>query len=132
MNQTDLDSHIQAARAQVQASEALVAQQQPTQTDETWWSATNAMTISVAVLVFGIFVLLLAAYLIRIGKSSESVLRIFGTVLIVVVSVFLVVAGYTSTQIAPVMGLLGTIAGYLLGKETTTKTERDQNKEETK
>jgi biopolymer transport protein ExbB/TolQ len=32
-------------------------------------------------------------------------------------AVFLVVAGYTDTQIAPVMGLLGTVAGYLLGKE---------------
>ena len=132
MNESDLDSQLQAARARVQTSESLIAQQQPALTDETWWSVTNAMTISVTVLVFGMFVLLLAAYLIRIGKSSESVLRIFGTVLIIVISVFLVVAGYTSTQIAPVMGLLGTIVGYLLGKEAATKSEKDQSKDPTK
>lgn len=83
-----------------------------------WWSVTNAMTISVSVLVFGFLVILLATYLIKVGKGTEPVLRIFGTILIVMFSVFLVVAGYTDTQIAPVMGLLGTIVGYLLGKET--------------
>ncbi|MBI3014428.1 MAG: hypothetical protein HYY65_05065 [Candidatus Tectomicrobia bacterium] len=83
-----------------------------------WWSVTDAMTISASVLVFGLLVILLATYLIRAGKHTEAVLRIFGTILIVMVAVFLVVAGYTDTQIAPVMGLLGTIAGYLLGKET--------------
>ena len=85
---------------------------------QSWWSVTNAMTISVVVLVFGFLVLLLATYLIKLGKNTEAVLRIFGTILIVLVAVFLVVAGYTDTQISPVMGLLGTIAGYLLGKET--------------
>jgi hypothetical protein len=40
----------------------------------------------------------------------------FGTILIITTSVFLVVAGYSSNQIAPVTGLLGTLAGYLLGK----------------
>jgi hypothetical protein len=83
-----------------------------------WWSVTNAMTISATVLVFGLCVIVLATYLIRAGKNTEAVLRIFGTILIVMVAVFLVVAGYTDTQIAPVMGLLGTIVGYLLGKET--------------
>lgn len=87
------------------------------------------MTISSVVLVFGVFVLLLATYLIRIGKNSEPVLRIFGTILIIVISVFLVVAGYTSNQIAPVMGLLGTIAGYLLGKETGARAGLEPGKE---
>jgi hypothetical protein len=84
-----------------------------------WWSVPDAMTISVTVLVFGLLVILLATYLIRAGKNTEAVLRIFGTILIVMVAVFLVVAGYTDAQIAPVMGLLGTFAGYLLGKETS-------------
>ncbi len=84
----------------------------------TWWSVTNAMTISSIVLLFGLLVIFLATYLIRKGINTEAVLRIFGTILIITVSVFLVVAGYTDIQIAPVMGLLGTIAGYLLGKET--------------
>jgi hypothetical protein len=83
------------------------------------WSAQNAMTVSSAVLVYSLVVLALATYLIRLGKSSSSVLRIFGTILIISSSIFLIVAGYTSQQIAPAMGLLGTLAGYLLGKESS-------------
>lgn len=82
-----------------------------------WWSVDQAMTISAAVLIFGLFVLLIAAFLILHGCPSQEVLRILGTVLILVSAIFLVVAGYSDTQIAPVMGLLGTIVGYLLGKE---------------
>lgn len=92
-----------------------------------WWSTTSAMTMSAAVLVFGLVVIVLATYLIRLGKSSEAVLRIFGTILIIVIAVFLVVAGYSDTQIAPVMGLLGTIAGYLLGKESKEKPSSQSN-----
>ena len=84
------------------------------------WSAQNAMTVSSAVLVYSLIVLALATYLIRLGKSSSSVLRIFGTILIISSSIFLIVAGYTSQQIAPAMGLLGTLAGYLLGKESAS------------
>ena len=83
------------------------------------WSAHNAMTVSSVVLIYSLIVLALATYLIRLGKSSESVLRIFGTILIISSSVFLIVAGYTNQQIAPAMGLLGTVAGYLLGKESS-------------
>lgn len=40
-----------------------------------------------------------------------------GLTLVVTAGLFLITAGYSETQIAPMMGLLGTIAGYLLGKE---------------
>ncbi|MFI5304451.1 MAG: hypothetical protein ACHQYP_06610 [Nitrospiria bacterium] len=60
----------------------------------------------------------IAAYLLGKGRNAETVLRTFGTVLIIISAIFLVVVGYNDTQISPVMGLLGTIAGYLLGKET--------------
>lgn len=84
---------------------------------KTWWRVDDAMTISTVVLGFGALVLILAVFLLRKTEvSAESVLRVFGTILIIVCSIFLVVAGYTDQQMGPVMGLLGTIAGYLLGK----------------
>jgi hypothetical protein len=98
---------------------------QPSAPEATWWSVTNAMTMSSIVLLFGLLVILLATYLVRSGQNTESVLRIFGTILIIMVSVFLVVAGYNDTQIAPVMGLLGTIVGYLLGKDTKETSGKD-------
>lgn len=87
-----------------------------------WWSTTEAMTISSTVLLFGLVVFFLATYLIKIGKEVEAILRVFGTIMIVFLAVFLVVAGYSDTQIAPVMGLLGTIAGYLLGRHVDAAT----------
>ena len=36
--------------------------------------------------------------------------------MVVTAGLYLIVAGYSDTQIAPMMGLLGTIIGYLLGK----------------
>jgi hypothetical protein len=85
------------------------------------WTATNALTISGGVLVFGLVVLLVAAHLIRNGKSADSILKIFGTITIIIAAVFLIVAGYSDRQISPVIGLLGTIAGYLLGKESNKR-----------
>src|SRR6266853_700176 len=92
----------------------------------TWWTTTSAMTMSTAVLVFGLLTLCLAAYVIRRGHPWEAVLKIFGMVLIIVLTVFLIVAGYDDKQIAPAMGLLGTIAGYLLGKDIS-KTQGSQS-----
>ena len=91
----------------------------------TWWTTQNAMTISTVVLGFALLVLCLMTYLVVKKPSSdgEMILRVFGTVIIIFGALFLVVAGYTETQMGPVMGLLGTIAGYLLGK--TAAKEKD-------
>ena len=86
--------------------------------EPSFWASNNPIAISSVVFGFGIFVILIAAFLIRSGKGAESVLRVLGTILIIFAALFLVVAGYSDKQIAPVMGLLGTIAGYLLGRET--------------
>jgi hypothetical protein len=99
---------------------------QKTSADTDWWSVQDAMTISASVLVFGCFIMLLATILLYRGTTSHDVLKLFGTMIIVISSVFLVVAGYSDTQIAPVIGLLGTIAGYLLGSKDTTENDDDK------
>jgi hypothetical protein len=50
------------------------------------------------------------------GRDMDAVLRVLGTLTIIIAAIFLVVAGYSDRQVAPAMGLLGTIAGYLLGR----------------
>lgn len=90
-----------------------------------WWSVGDAMTVSAAVLVFGSLIMLLATCLLYLGRNADDVLKLFGTLIIVISAVFLVVAGYSDTQIAPVIGLLGTIAGYLLGRESTPEVKKD-------
>jgi len=92
----------------------------------TWWTTQNAMTISTVVLGFAFLVLCLLTYLVVKKPSSdgEMILRMFGTIIIIFGALFLIVAGYSETQMGPVMGLLGTIVGYLLGKAGPK--ERDQ------
>lgn len=93
-----------------------------------WWTAADAMTISSAVLIFGCVIMFLATYLLYKGKNADDVLKLFGTIIIVISAVFLVVAGYTDTQISPVIGLLGTIAGYLLGSKSAEEESISVNK----
>ncbi|MDF0487818.1 hypothetical protein PX554_06725 [Sphingomonas sp. H39-1-10] len=86
-----------------------------------WWNTQNAMTISSAVLLFGVVVIALAAFTAPKETSVEGRLRFFGTIMIITMATFLVVAGYDDKQIAAPLGLLGTIVGYLLGRETSTR-----------
>jgi len=76
------------------------------------------MTISSVILIFGAVVVGIAAYLIRKETDGQIILKVLATILIITFAVFLIVAGWSDQQIAPAMGLLGTIAGYLLGKDT--------------
>lgn len=85
----------------------------------------DSLMLSYVVVGFGVFVLLCITYLIQKNKQPDILLRPFGTILIVIGAVFLIVAGYSEKQIAPVIGLLGTIAGYILGKESKEKSETD-------
>lgn len=81
----------------------------------------DSFALTCLLLSFGLIILLLITYLIKTGKDPEQLLRSFGTVLIIIAAVFLIVAGYSEKQIAPVIGLLGTIVGYLLGKSSVKK-----------
>lgn len=82
------------------------------------WSPELVVTLSLSILVFGLLVLILMTFLYTRDRVSPLILPAFGVPLIIVAAVVLVVAGFNSQQIAPVIGLLGTIAGYLLGKDS--------------
>jgi hypothetical protein len=78
-----------------------------------------AFYLSLSILVFGL-ILCLAEILVLFKKKDvcwdTSAFRVFGLTLIIVSGVFLISAGYSEYQIASMMGLLGTVAGYLLAK----------------
>ncbi|MGV3586310.1 MAG: hypothetical protein ACO1OF_04855 [Adhaeribacter sp.] len=78
--------------------------------------------LSLYVLAFGILVILLEIYLIRNKNiSSEDTIKFVIITIIIVSTLFLITAGYSNDQIAPAVGLLGTIAGYLLGRINSPK-----------
>ncbi len=117
MSQT-IAEQLQAQTARLPAARAAVTEQAADASSGKlpWWSVTDAMTISASILLFGLLVMMLATWALRHGIAAGLVLRLFGMLTIIVLAVFLVVAGYDSQQIAPVTGLLGTLAGYLVGR----------------
>ena len=72
-----------------------------------------------AIVVLSLFVIF-ASYFLRknAGFSEEGVIRLVSLILIVSGTLFLVTLGYSAEQIAPALGILGTIAGYMLGRAT--------------
>jgi hypothetical protein len=83
------------------------------------WSPDLVRFLSVSVLLFTFLALLLSAVLLWRQKSpGTSVLRIFGIITIIGMSAVLLVVGYSNSQLTPIIGLFGAIAGYLLGRDT--------------
>lgn len=54
------------------------------------------------------------------GWGTQSI-RVVGLTLVLTSGLFLIVTGYSQEQIAPMIGLLGTITGFLLGKTASAK-----------
>jgi hypothetical protein len=79
------------------------------------------IALSLLVLAFGVILTLLQhrVLLKRPGDiSQEGILVLHSVTLIVVATLFLITAGYTERQVAPAMGLFGTIIGYILGRRS--------------
>lgn len=74
--------------------------------------------LSCAVLAFGVIAMILALVVVIRTSSCwapRDVINLFGLILIVSGALVLVTAGYSSQQITGVIGLLGSLGGYLLG-----------------
>jgi len=85
--------------------------------------------LSIGVLAFGLILIVLEMHLIKTKKISEELLVKFILITLIVTStLFLITAGYDNNQIAPAMGLFGSIAGYLLGRSmNNNKPNKDEN-----
>lgn len=79
------------------------------------WSSYDVFVSSSMILLFGFLLFCIMALLVARKHLAMDVIRLCALPLIIVSAIFLVVVGYSAEQIAPVLGLLGSIAGYLLG-----------------
>ncbi len=78
--------------------------------------------MSSSVLFFGLLVFLAELYLMRlISFQPEQSIKLIAVTLIVVSTLFIITTGFSSEQIAPAMGLFGTVAGYMLGRSQAGK-----------
>jgi hydrogenase/urease accessory protein HupE len=78
--------------------------------------------LTVIILVFGLIALGFLYAIARRPQTTPMVLRIYVITIIVFGTLAIVAAGYSSEQVAPVMGLFGTIAGYILGRSERKET----------
>ena len=78
---------------------------------------TNELWLSFGVLIFGFLVMLVELYLMKVNHFDQGqALKFILVTLVITSALFLIAAGFSNNQIASAMGLLGTIAGYLLGR----------------
>ncbi len=95
------------------------ARQPPRTTAEHTWTE---IAFSCAVLGFGLLTLLLECWLALKDKlAGDLAFKIIGVTIVVTAGLFVIPAGYSQDQMSPLMGLLGAVAGYLLGKESLTR-----------
>lgn len=97
-----------------------VQSMQPAQTES---AEIQSTTLSIATLVFGV-VLILIVLLFKSASQANTfpIYKLIGIMFIGTVSVFLIPAGFDNAQITPVVGLLGTLAGYLAGSNHSANT----------
>lgn len=82
--------------------------------------------LSYGVLVFALLVIILV--LIGFSKrtdtySTKDLTRTITSVVIITSVLFLITCGYSSEQIQPAIGLLGALAGYVLGQQSSNKSD---------
>jgi hypothetical protein len=89
--------------------------------------------LSIAILIFGL--LIASTILVFQMKERKGInymtFKLLGVIFIGTVSVFLIPAGFDNNQITPIVGLLGTLAGYLIGTSKSTTQENPGNKDTT-
>lgn len=66
----------------------------------------------IAILAF--FSLLILSFINKDKDNVIEILKYYCLLFIIIGAIFLVTAGYGNEQISPIVGLLGTVAGYLL------------------
>jgi Flp pilus assembly protein TadB len=120
-------AEVDAAKQELNAAKATAVKNAPTISTEdknqaraSLWSPELVCKLSLGIGMFAIILLACVTILLRREAehvSPEQLLRTFGILVIIFAAIFLVIAGYSDTQITPVIGLLGTIAGYLLGRK---------------
>lgn len=84
--------------------------------------------LSYFILGFGSLVLIVQFLLLRTPRrSTHEILQLLTINLIVTGTLFLISAGFAAEQIAPGLGLFGTIAGYVLGRRATNDSGKDDS-----
>ncbi len=107
-----------AKKAAAEAAKLLSQPALPSQ-----WSEEMVFNMTLTILIFGAFVVSLLVFVMRKSEAKEApfeLIQVVAVPLVICAMLIMVVAGYSDKQIAAPLGLLGAIAGYLLGSRTAS------------
>ncbi len=78
----------------------------------------NEIAFSIAVLIFGLLLVCVECFIVLKGALSQDMsFKLIGLTIVITAALFLIPAGYSQNQIGPLVTLLGTVAGYLFGRD---------------
>ena len=107
-------------------------QSQSPSTSRDWTSI--EIVLSVAVILFGLIIMGIQTFLMvkldDLEWTPSAILRFHGLTMIITAGLLILTASYSQQQMAPVLGLLGTIAGYLLGSSEVPRKKVDKTTQE--
>lgn len=74
-------------------------------------------------ILLGVAALVLVSWLFRkhIQDKTDEFVKLFAFVIVSFAAIFLIVAGYADSQVAPAYSLLGTIIGYVFGRDSAAR-----------
>ena len=111
----------------------------PAPAGTTLFAAGNALAqretfLAIVVILFGLAMTGAAIYLMKtVRVAPGEVIRLLALMMVVTGVLVLVAAGIDPQQVAPAFGILGTVAGYLLGRgERPTQGRQESNDDTTK
>jgi hypothetical protein len=71
--------------------------------------------LTILIIAFCVLVLHYMRSMLKEGQGAGDVLRLATMPMVIAATIFLVVLGFSNEQMTPVIGLLGTMIGYILG-----------------
>ena len=80
--------------------------------------------LTIIIFIFGLIATGIFYLLVKSQRATPYLMRIYVVIILVFGSLLVVSSGYAINQTAPIIGLFGTITGYLLGRS-----ERPENRE---
>jgi len=113
---TSTPSEINNPPPRIASTNSIVPKESNFLSSEEFW-------LSLMVLAFGILITFLATYLIKSRAFGvDQTIKFVIIILVITASLFLITAGFNAEQITPIIGLLGTIIGYLLSSNNNRNT----------
>jgi hypothetical protein len=82
------------------------------------WNPWLISFLTILIIAFCVLVLHYMRSMLKEGQGAGDVLRLATMPMVIAAAIFLVVLGFSNEQMTPVIGLLGTMIGYILGSAT--------------